>query len=55
MTQVFKKQGFDLLVEGVETDEQTEYCIKRGFTYIQGYKYAKPQPIEKLNEYFQSV
>jgi EAL domain-containing protein (putative c-di-GMP-specific phosphodiesterase class I) len=55
MAHVFKKQGFDLLVEGVETDEQTQYCINRGFTYLQGYKYAKPQPIEVLPKYFQSL
>jgi EAL domain-containing protein (putative c-di-GMP-specific phosphodiesterase class I) len=55
MAQVFKKQGFDLLVEGVETEEQTEYCLDRGVTYIQGYKYAKPQPIEVLSRYFQSL
>jgi EAL domain-containing protein (putative c-di-GMP-specific phosphodiesterase class I) len=55
MTQVFKKQGFTLLVEGVETDEQTNYCVKRGFSYIQGYKYAKPQPIEQLTDYFKNV
>jgi EAL domain-containing protein (putative c-di-GMP-specific phosphodiesterase class I) len=55
MTQVFKKQGFTLLVEGVETDEQTNYCVQRGFAYIQGYKYAKPKPIEQLTKYFKNV
>jgi EAL domain-containing protein (putative c-di-GMP-specific phosphodiesterase class I) len=55
MTQVFKKQGFTLLVEGVETDEQTQYSVSRGFSYIQGYKYAKPQPIEQLTNYFKNV
>jgi EAL domain-containing protein (putative c-di-GMP-specific phosphodiesterase class I) len=55
MAQVFKKQGFTLLVEGVETDEQTRYCVNRGFSYIQGYKYAKPQPIEHLTDYFKNV
>jgi EAL domain-containing protein (putative c-di-GMP-specific phosphodiesterase class I) len=55
MAQVFKKQGFTLLVEGVETDEQTQYSVSRGFSYIQGYKYAKPQPIEQLTNYFKNV
>jgi EAL domain-containing protein (putative c-di-GMP-specific phosphodiesterase class I) len=55
MAQVFKKQGFTLLVEGVETEEQTQYSVNRGFSYIQGYKYAKPQPIEHLTDYFKNV
>lgn len=52
LTSVFKKQGFVLLIEGVENDEQANYSINKGFDYIQGYKYAKPQPVIKLREYF---
>jgi EAL domain-containing protein (putative c-di-GMP-specific phosphodiesterase class I) len=53
LSEVFKKHGFTLLVEGVENDEQNQYSIKRGFSYIQGYKYAKPVPIAELTSYFQ--
>ncbi len=52
MVDVFKKQGFVLLVEGVEDDEQNQYSIDRGFNYIQGYRYAKPVPIGELVNYF---
>ncbi len=52
MVDVFKKQGFVLLVEGVEDDEQNQYSIDKGFNYIQGYKYAKPVPIGELANYF---
>lgn len=52
LTSVFKKQGFVLLIEGVENDEQADYSINKGFDYIQGYKYAKPQPVIKLRDYF---
>lgn len=52
LTSVFKKHGFVLLIEGVENDEQADYSINKGFDYIQGYKYAKPQPVIKLREYF---
>lgn len=52
LTSVFKKQGFVLLIEGVENDEQDDYSINKGFDYIQGYKYAKPQPVIKLKDYF---
>lgn len=52
LTSVFKKQGFVLLIEGVENNEQADYSINKGFDYIQGYKYAKPQPVIKLKDYF---
>lgn len=52
LTSVFKKQGFVLLIEGVENDEQADYSINKGFDYIQGYNYAKPQPVIKLKDYF---
>ena len=52
MISVFKKQGFVLLIEGVEDDEQNSYCIDKGFDYIQGYKYSKPHPVIELKNYF---
>ena len=52
MVNIFKKRGFILLVEGVENDEQSQYSINKGFDYIQGYKYAKPIPINELINYF---
>jgi EAL domain-containing protein (putative c-di-GMP-specific phosphodiesterase class I) len=52
MVEVFKDKGFDCLVEGVEDDDQSAYAEKQGFDYIQGYRYAKPRPIEELREYF---
>ncbi|MCR5546920.1 MAG: EAL domain-containing protein [Lachnospiraceae bacterium] len=50
---MLKESNIAPLVEGVETDEQTQFCINHGFDYIQGYKYAKPVPIERLREYFE--
>lgn len=55
MVRIFKKKGFVLLIEGVENDEHSNYSIEHGFDYIQGYKYAKPVPIEKLSEYFEKI
>lgn len=52
MISVFKKQGFILLIEGVEDEIQNTYCIEHGFDYIQGYKYSKPLPIIELRSYF---
>ena len=52
MIEVFKKNGFITLVEGVEDEDQNRYSKERGFEYIQGYHYAKPEPIEELKKYF---
>ncbi len=52
MIEVLKKNGFITLVEGVEDESQNQYSVNRGFDYIQGYHYAKPEPIEELKKYF---
>ncbi|MBQ6442080.1 MAG: EAL domain-containing protein [Lachnospiraceae bacterium] len=54
MVGVLKGSDKVMLVEGVETEEQSEYSINRGFDFIQGFRYAKPLPIEELNSYFPS-
>ena len=55
LTSVFKEQGFVLLIEGVENEEQASYSIDKGFDYIQVYKYAKPQPVINLKDYFDKL
>ena len=52
MIEVFKKNGFVTLVEGVEDESQSQYSLEHGFEYIQGYHYAKPGPIEEIKKYF---
>ncbi|WP_029231073.1 EAL domain-containing protein [Butyrivibrio sp. VCB2006] len=52
MIEVFKKNGFITLVEGVEDESQSQYSLERGFEYIQGYHYAKPEPLEDIKKYF---
>lgn len=52
MVRIFKKQGLQMLIEGVEDEVQSQYSIAHGFDYIQGYMYAKPQPIDELVNYF---
>ena len=55
LTSVFKEQGFVLLIEGVENEEQASYSIDKGFDYIQCYKYAKPEPVINLKDYFDKL
>ncbi len=52
MIEVFKKNGFVTLVEGVEDESQSQYSLEHGFEFIQGYHYAKPGPIEDVKKYF---
>ncbi|WP_158589448.1 EAL domain-containing protein [Butyrivibrio sp. CB08] len=52
MIEVFKKNGFVTLVEGVEDESQKQFSVEKGFEYLQGYHYAKPEPIEELKNYF---
>ena len=52
MIEVFKKNGFITLIEGVEDESQKQYSVDRGFDYIQGYLYAKPTPIEEIKKFF---
>ncbi len=52
MIEVFKKNGYITLVEGVEDECQNQYSVEKGFEYIQGYHYAKPEPIGEIKKYF---
>lgn len=53
-SETFDKLGFKVLYEGVETDVQEKLCIASNADYLQGYKYSKPIPIERLCEFVNS-
>lgn len=42
--------GLDLIAEGVENREQTEFLSRCGCDKVQGYYYAKPMSLESFNE-----
>ncbi|MER2492275.1 bifunctional diguanylate cyclase/phosphodiesterase [Catenovulum sediminis] len=42
-----QKLGLDIVAEGVETIEQSEFLQAQGCRVMQGYYYAKPMPIEQ--------
>lgn len=48
---VFSKMDYKVLFEGVETEDDELNCIKMKANYLQGYKYSKPIPIEKLKDF----
>ena len=48
---IFKKADYQILFEGVEDEHDEEQCIDMNAQYLQGYKYSKPIPIERLKEF----
>ena len=52
LAHLFKEMNYSVLYEGVENESDEERCKKMYASYLQGYKYSKPIPIEKLTEYF---
>lgn len=55
LAKMFSDMNYAVLYEGVESDQDEERCEKMSARYLQGYKYSRPIPIEKLSEYFQCV
>lgn len=49
---IFANMNYTLLFEGIETQEQKDICNNMGSTYIQGYLYSKPVPLEELHNIF---
>lgn len=50
---VFKELGYDILFEGVESEELEDLCIDCDADYLQGYKFSKPMPVEDLWKYLE--
>lgn len=44
-----KTLNMDVIAEGVETEEQSEFLFDAGCEQLQGYLYGKPMPPEKFN------
>lgn len=51
LAHMFKDMDYTVLYEGVEDDEDEERCKEMSATYLQGYKYSRPVPIERLREF----
>lgn len=50
-SEIFKKADYQILFEGVEDERDELQCIDMNAQYLQGYKYSKPIPIEKLKNF----
>ena len=49
---MFAELQYSVLYEGVEDEADEERCINMYASYLQGYKYSRPIPIENLKDFF---
>ena len=52
LAELFAKLNYAVLYEGIEDQDDEERCRKMSASYLQGYKYSKPVPIEELRRFF---
>ena len=53
LSNIFSEMNYSVLFEGVEVPEEEKMCIAMNASYLQGFKYSKPIPIEELTQYFE--
>ena len=51
LARMFKDMKYSVLYEGIEDEKDEERCKAMSATYLQGYKYSRPVPIEKLRKF----
>ncbi len=52
LAEMFAELNYYVLYEGVEDEKDEERCKKMSASYLQGYKYSRPIPIEDLKDFF---
>lgn len=55
LAHMFKDTGFSVLFEGVEDEDDVRRCRSMFASYLQGYKYSKPIPIEEVEAFLQKT
>ena len=50
---IFSDLHYSVLYEGVESETDEQLCMDMFASYLQGYKYSRPVPIEDLAHYFE--
>lgn len=55
LSDIFRNSGYTILFEGVEDENDETRCMEMNSTYLQGYKYSKPIPIDDLRKFFTKV
>lgn len=52
LAHMFDGLNYSVLYEGVEKESEERMCMDMSASYLQGYKYSRPVPIERLEAYF---
>lgn len=52
---MFKDMNYSILYEGVENNDDEQRCRDMSASYLQGFKYSRPVPIERLREFLQKA
>lgn len=55
LANMFKDMNYSILYEGVEDNEDEQRCREMSASYLQGFKYSRPLPIERLREFLQKA
>lgn len=55
LASMFASLDYSVLYEGVESESDEKMCREMRASYLQGYKYSRPIPIENLEAYFEKV
>ena len=50
---MFAELQYSVLYEGVENESDEKMCSGMFASYLQGYKYSRPIPLDRLTEYFE--
>ncbi len=51
LAKMFREMDYSLLYEGVENNVDEEHCREMSASYLQGFKYSRPIPIEELPDF----
>ena len=55
LAHMFREMDYSILYEGVESSVEEQLCRGMSASYLQGYMYARPVPIEQLRDFLQKV
>jgi EAL domain-containing protein (putative c-di-GMP-specific phosphodiesterase class I) len=55
LANMFVRMKYSVLYEGVEREDEERMCIDMDASFLQGYKYSRPVPIEELDHFFEKA
>ena len=53
MAHMFRDMEYDVLYEGIEDEKDEEKYGRLSAAYMQGYRYSRPVPIERLRDFLE--